>query len=164
MVTAHWNPSRPRERGWRPSPGTALISIFSLIVLGCSVFVVTRPTVANHFGYALPIANGLPCRIHHGGRDYQNGEQCAGIDRTAWSIWYSAKHHLAAGGPCQGPGSLRQVNAWPLYPVAGIDTLFGPSHAVAEDRGEQARPDLTPVVLWVRDGTCYRPYALLGGP
>jgi hypothetical protein len=120
--------------------------------------------MANHFGYALPVNNGLPCRLHYRGRDYDNNEQCAGMNRSTWDIWYAAHHHVSAGGACEHPASLRRQGEWPLHTVAGISTLFGRAHRVLVGSRDDAASGFTTMVLYVEDGGCYRPYVLSGGP
>jgi len=43
-------------------------------------------------------------------------------------------------------------------------TLFGPAHPVSVSRRDDAASGFTTMVLYVKDGGCYRPYELLGGP
>lgn len=135
-------------------PLRALLILAALALIGWLTF---QPAAANHFGYALPIENGLPCRLHYRGRDYENDEQCGGMNRSAWSIWYDAQHHLPPGGPCESPAALRRTRDWPLHQVAGISTLLGPAHPILVSRRGGSPGGLTTMVLFVADATCYRP-------
>lgn len=123
-----------------------------------------QPWTANHFGYALPLSRGLPCRVGVLGRHYDNNDQCRGMNVSAWERWYAKQHHLnlAAGGSCISPAELRREGNWPLRTVAGISTLFGSSHGVMT--AARVPRGMTPTVLFVQDGSCYRPYSLSGGP
>lgn len=150
-----------KMRSMRVGCGLVLLGLAVLLCLGV---VATRPRVANHFGYALPVANGLPCRLHYRGRDYENDSQCVGMNRSAWSGWYTARHHLPSGGACLQPAALRQVHDWPLELVASISTLFGPAHPVLVSHRDDAASGFTTMGVYVRDGSCYRPYEVLGGP
>lgn len=138
-----------------------LLALVALVFAGWLAF---QPRVANHFGYALPVRDGLPCRLHYRGRDYENDEQCGGMDRGAWSVWYAAHHHVPSGGPCQQPATLRGIRDWPLHEIASISTLLGPSHPVLVSSRDGPASGFTTMVLYVEDAGCYRPYALLGGP
>ncbi len=134
-----------------------------LVAIGAGLWLAFRPAVANHFGYALPTQNGLPCRIHYGGRDYDNDEQCAGINRSSWAVWYDTRHHLQSGGSCATTANLRSETALPLREVAGISTLLGLAHSIMVPGSVNYR-GYAPTVLFVSDGACYRPYELSGGP
>jgi hypothetical protein len=59
----------------------ALVAVTLTLLVGWLAF---EPRVANHFGYALPMKNGLPCRISVLGRDLDNNEQCLGMNRGDW--------------------------------------------------------------------------------
>jgi hypothetical protein len=134
-----------------------------LVAFGAALWVAFRPAVANHFGYALPTQNGLPCRIHVGGRDYDNTEQCAGISRSSWALWYDALHHIQPGGSCETSATLRSQGALPLREIDSIWTLLGSAHSV-QVPANMNLAKYTTTVLFVKDGACYRPYGLSGGP
>jgi hypothetical protein len=148
-------------RSVRGGYGLVLLGLAALICLGV---IATRPQVASHFGYALPVANGLPCRLHYRGRDYENDSQCVGMNQSAWSERYTARHHLSSGGVCLQPAALRQAQDWPLEQVASIWTLFGPAHPVLVSHRDDAAHGFATMGVYVMDGSCYRPYELLGGP
>lgn len=139
-------------------------ALLILVALGFATWLAFRPAMANHFGYALPIANGLPCRLHYRGRDYENDDQCGGMNRSDWSIWYAAHHHVVPGGLCEQPASLRRMRDWPLHDIASISTFFGSAHPVLVGSRDDLASGFTTMVLYVGDATCYRPYVLLGGP
>ena len=120
-----------------------------------------QPRVANHFAYALPMKNGLPCRISFLGRHFDNNEQCLGMNGSGRSVWYAKHHHVPSGGACEGTGQLRKVGFLPLHRIGGISTLLGPSHAVLQPHADRSG---VPTVLLVEDNGCYRPYELSGGP
>jgi hypothetical protein len=137
---------------------------FCLLLAGAAaLWVAFRPAVANRLGYALPAQNGLPCRIHIRGRDYENDEQCGGINRSAWAIWYDARHHSPAGETCVTTADLRKQAELPLHEVGSIWTLLGSAHPVLASRQVDLQK-YTPTVLFVDGRACYRPYELLGGP
>jgi hypothetical protein len=136
--------------------------LLGVTVLALMVFLAFQPRVANHFGYALPMKNGLPCRLHVMGRDYDNSEQCLGMNRAGWTAWYDAKHHVTPGGVCETNAQLQRAHDFPLERVGGVSTLFGSSHAVLSPRPDHGFGTTT--VLLVRDNGCFRPYGLSGGP
>ncbi|HEX6819939.1 MAG TPA: hypothetical protein VF120_16305 [Ktedonobacterales bacterium] len=133
------------RRWWR------LFVIEAIVVLVAVAGIVAfNPWTANHFGYALPGADGLPWRIHYGGRDYSANGYCAGAD---WCV----------GQPrtCWSQAKLMSVNIWPLYEVGQIPVLFGHPYPIMN----AAIPaGLTTVLLFVPVGSCYVVYALEGGP
>ncbi len=140
-----------------------LQGIVVLIATGVALWLAFQPAVANHFDYALPVRNGLPCRIHFDGRDYDNNEQCAGISRSSWQVWYDARNHVPSGGSCESLSALRSEQALPLREVGGISTFLGSGHLLMVPRRVNLHR-FTPTVLFVTDGACYRAYALSGGP
>jgi hypothetical protein len=155
------SPDLPFERYFRLGR-TGWIIIFLVALIAAAGWAAFQPWTANHFGYALPIKNGLPCRLQYSGRAYENLEQCGGTERTAWMVWYEARHPGPSGGACQTPAELRRELSWPLREVQQIFTLLGPSHDVLVVKGVPA--GMTSTVIFVRDGPCFRPYELLGGP
>ena len=134
-----------------------LLLLFALIA-----WLAFQPRVANHFGYAVPMKNGLPCRILVVGRHFDNNEQCGGMNRDGWTVWYDARHHVTTGGACETKAQLQSVNDVPLHQVGGISTLFGPSHAILSPTPGHGLG--APTVLFVDDNGCFRPYSLSGGP
>jgi hypothetical protein len=128
---------------------------------GLSAWLAFRPEVANHFGYALPFKNGLPCRIHVLGREYDNDSQCLGIAQTPWMKWYDARNHVAEGGGCEARSAVSRTYHGGPSKIGEVFTLLGPSHAIEAATFTEG---LNAVVLYVRDSACYRPYSLSGGP
>ena len=128
---------------------------------GLSAWLAFRPEVANHFGYALPFKNGLPCRIHVLGREYDNDSQCLGIARTAWMKWYDAQNHVTEGGECVARAAISHTYHGGLSKIGEVFTLLGLSHPIEGMRDPEG---LVSTVLFVRDCSCYRPYSLSGGP
>src|SRR5947209_20522752 len=106
-----------------------------LTLLALAGWLAFQPRFANHFGYALPISNGLPCRLHYRGRDYENDEQCVGMNRSAWSVWYAAHHRVPSGGPCEKSASLKRTGDELLHEVASISTLLGSPDPIFISRG-----------------------------
>ena len=154
--------SKPKVgfRMWHKVAFRSLLALTSGVV---TLWLAFRPAIANHFGYALPTQNGLPCRIQFADRHYDNDELCAGIDRSAWAVWYDPRHHIAPGGICSTEADLRKLDAIPLREVVSISTLLGPTHSLLVPHGEKLGIG-TLTVLFVRDGGCYRVYQLSGGP
>jgi hypothetical protein len=132
----------------------SVVTVAILFLIG-SVWLAFRPEVSNHFGYALPLKNGLPCRIHVLGRHYDNDSQCLGIARTAWMTWSGAQNE------CVTQSAVTHTYQKRLLEIGEVFTLLGRSHPI--DMAGNAR-GLTPTVLFVQDGACYRPYSLSGGP
>ncbi len=108
------------------------------------------PWTANHFGYALPGADGLPYRIHHAGRDYHTNATCAGAG------WCAADQP-----PCVPPARFGGDET-SLTQVDEVSTLFGPPHAVFLTRPVPAGTPFT-ILVRARPG-CFVGYALMGGP
>jgi hypothetical protein len=105
---------------------------------------------ANHFGYALPGAGGLPYRIHHAGRDYHSSATCAG---AGWCD--------TSASPCVPPARFGGDET-SLTQVGEVGTLFGASHAVFTTRPVH---EGTPLTVLVRaEPGCFVGYALMGGP
>jgi hypothetical protein len=111
---------------------------------------VVLPWTANHFGYALPGADGLPYRIHHAGRDYHSDMTCAG---AGW---------CATGKPPCVPPARFGGDETSLIQVDEVSTVFGAAHAVFVIRPVPAGTPLT--VLVRADPGCFVGYALMGGP
>lgn len=118
-----------------------------LVVAGIVAF---NPWTANHFGYALPGADGLPSRIHFGGRDYSAAGYCAGAD------WCQGQART-----CWSEAKMRSANIWPLAQVGQIPALFARSYAIVN---APVSAGLTTTLLFVPVGSCYVVYALEGGP
>lgn len=144
------------------APKMLIVCAFLLALPAGVAWAAFQPRVANHFGYALPVANGLPCRIQYSGRDYENLNECAGSELTPWMEWYAKRHHLSSDAPCHRQASLRAIHSWPLREVGQVFTLLGPAHPILEKSTIGAGE--TSTVIFVGDGTCYRAYELLGGP
>ncbi|MGH2516973.1 MAG: hypothetical protein ACRDHP_15075 [Ktedonobacterales bacterium] len=133
-------------RRWR-----RLLVIEGIVTLLVAAGIVAfNPWTANHFGYALPGADGLPSRIHYGGRDYSAPGYCAGADwcqgqpRTCWSA-----------------ATMRSYHYWPLAQVGQILALFGRPYPIMNSA---IFPGLTSTLVFVPTGSCYVVYALEGGP
>lgn len=116
----------------------AIILALALVVVGGTALAF-NPRVANHFGYALPGAAGLPSRVSYAGRDY------------------------AAAGQCLTSAQLQQKGWWPLHQVSQIFTVLGPAHRVYTDSYPQGLAT-TSLILLVDNGPCFAEYALEGGP
>jgi hypothetical protein len=143
-------------------PGKIVAAALVLLLLCVLIaWLVFQPGVANHFGYALPVRNGLPCRISVSDRDFDNNEQCGGMNRGSWIAWYDARHHVTPGGACETKAQLHGENDLPLRLVGGIATLFGTSHAILSPQPGHGLG--APTVLFVEDNGCFRPYSLSGG-
>lgn len=107
------------------------------LVLAGGVALAFNARVANHFGYALPGAAGLPERISYAGR------------------------HYSAQGECWASSKLQQVRLWPLREVSQLPTLLGPAHPVLSAEVPQG---MTAMTLLIPSGACYAVYSLEGGP
>lgn len=105
------------------------------------------PWAANHYGFALPGRDGLPYRIHYHGRDYATQGYCAGAD------WCKGQQRA-----CVAQSTI--VGGDSLSHVADVETLLGPAYPVFT----VSTAGLTTVVLYVKAGGCYVPFALEGGP
>lgn len=125
-----------------------------LVAAAILVWIAFQPRVANHFGYALPVHNGLPCRISFSGRDYANNSFCEGMNQSAYSS--------SVGSTCTLPAALRRQKNWPLRQVASVWTLFGAAYPIMLPAGIKLR--YVPTYVFVKDGACYRTFALEGGP
>jgi hypothetical protein len=121
-----------------------------LVVIAVAGVVALNPWTANHFGYALLGTDGLPFRVHYGGRDYANPGYCAGAD------WCQGQRRT-----CWSQAKLQSVSLWPLAEVGQIPALFGRSYPIMN----AAIPaGFTPTLIFVPIGSCYVVYALEGGP
>ncbi|HLZ22927.1 MAG TPA: hypothetical protein VKQ30_12465 [Ktedonobacterales bacterium] len=125
----------------------AAVIVLLLVVAGIVGF---NPWTANHFGYALPGADGLPSRIHYGGRDYAASGYCAGAD------WCKVHQRV-----CWSEEKLHVLNMWPLTQVGQIVTLFSRAYPIM---GQAGPSGLTTTLLFVPSGSCYVVYELEGGP
>lgn len=105
------------------------------------------PWVANHYGFALPGADGLPYRIHYSGRDYATQGYCADAG------WCNGQRRA-----CESQQAIPGASSFAH--VADIATVFGPAYPVYSVN----TTGFTSVVLFVHVGTCYVPYELEGGP
>jgi hypothetical protein len=137
--------------------------VLAVAGLAVALWLAFQPLVANRLEYALPVANGLPCRLHAAGRDYENDQQCEGAAESAWRVWYNRHNRVTPGGACERPAALKRTGDWPLHQISTVWTLGGPPHAVVSAERSAPMSD-TQTVIYVQDGPCYRPYSLLGGP
>lgn len=125
-----------------------LVALVSLVILAGAV--AFNPWTANHFGYALPGADGLPFRIHYNGRDYASTGYCAGAD------WCKGQQRT-----CWTQERLMSVQMWPLAEVGQIPALFARPYPIMSS----AIPaGMTHTLVFVPAGSCYVVYALEGGP
>ena len=125
-----------RTRSRRRLLFSASACVALLLIAGC-VALAFNARVADHFGYALPGASGLPSRISYAGRDYSSSGAC----------WTSAQ--------------VRQQGMWPLHEVAQVPTLLGQAHPVLS---ETVRQGMTTTLLVIPQDSCYAVYSLEGGP
>ena len=109
------------------------------------------PWAANHFGFALPGAGGLPYRLHYAGRDYATPGECA------HASWCAGRAEAVFSEE-----QLRTKGYWPLHEVMRLPTLFGAARPVLS---ETIPAGLTTVGLYIQqDTTRYIAYSLEGGP
>jgi hypothetical protein len=62
------------------APSRVTIGVVLALLVASAVLIALQPSLANHFGYALPGKDGLPYRIHVDGRDYSTYQVCADGD------------------------------------------------------------------------------------
>jgi hypothetical protein len=127
------------------------------IALGLLLF---QPAVANQFGYALPVTNGLPCRVHYANGTYDNDYQCAGANMTGWMTWSERQHHFPKGGGCLAVSAIQPRGGGTLTRVAQVSTLLGAAHPIVTGRGSYSSRSAQALTLYIQDGSCYRPYNL----
>ena len=113
-----------------------LIACAALLVVGI-VALGFNSRVADHFGYALPGASGLPSRIAYAGR------------------------HYSANGSCWTSTRLQRQGIWPLHEVSQVPTLLGQAHPVLSETVPQGTAT---VLLAIPHDSCYAVYSLEGGP
>jgi hypothetical protein len=133
-----------------------ILAAFALLAgAGLCCIVISQPRLANHLGYALPGAHGLPFRVHYAGRDYWNPSTCAGADwckaggppRCTTSVWF----HTYGYWPLQRVGWLWRLFDWPISRYAVFRT--------------PTPPGMTTMGVYVQTGAdCYIAYSLEGGP
>lgn len=109
----------------------------ALLLIAGAIALAFNSRVADHFGYALPGASGLPSRIAYAGRDY------------------------SASGACWTSARLQQQGIWPLHEVTQVPTLLGQAHPVLS---ETIPRGTTTVLLAIPQDSCYAVYSLEGGP
>ncbi len=128
------------------------LALVALIVVMGGLWSATRPRVANHFGYALPGADGLPTYVYANGRRYQSLQVCAYAD---WCATDRAQQNIPR---CYTQADLSgRLRAWPLKYEATMYTLFGAPHDILTPVG------LAGLVPVVQDGPdCYVMYQLEG--
>lgn len=125
-----------------------LAALVLLVILAGAV--AFNPWTANHFGYALPGAEGLPFRIHYAGRDYSTPGYCAGAD------WCKGQQRT-----CWTQEKLRAVSMWPLAEVSQVPALFARSYPIMSST---ISAGMTHTLVFVPVGSCYVVYELEGGP
>lgn len=127
--------------------------VFALLV----VVAVGLVVLAGGSNSTIAFTRGVPCTIHALGRDYQNGQACgnAPIDHSMDNVPVSP--------PCWTAHYIRHnVQIRQLDRIGLVVTLF---HLYGVYRGRNVAPgSLTPTLLFLHTGTCYRPYSLEGGP
>ncbi|MFI9452555.1 hypothetical protein [Amycolatopsis sp. NPDC052450] len=146
---------RVRRRG-------AMMSVPVLVLLGALGGVAFIPKVANHFGYALPGAKGLPYRIHYNGRDYRSDVTCAG------ARWCEDERtpEQRVKPYCVTQTALdraRGNSGTELAKVDDVFTLFGPARSVFTAGALPPGETVTTVIVEA-SVDCYLTYALMGGP
>lgn len=127
-----------------------LVSVSVVALAGIAVAVAFNPWTANHFGYALPGADGLPFRIHYNGRDYSSPGYCAGAD------WCRGQQRT-----CWSEEKLRVVNMWPLATVGQVPALFARQYPILSPA---VPAGTTTTLIFIPTGSCYEVFALEGGP
>jgi hypothetical protein len=130
-----------------------LLGLVLVALLGLS-WVALQPRTANHFGYALAGADGLPAYLYLRDRRYYSAQVCAGDD-------WCEQDRLQLGIPrCWRQPDLASMNAWPVSKVGTLFTVVGASHDILSiPNGALNAP------LIVADGPdCYVVYTLEGSP
>ncbi len=137
-----------RRIRWRTAWPVALG--LALVILAL-VWTFALPRLADHNGFALPRACGVPARINYEGRHYANEPRCAGGSTTHG---------------CYTEADLQALGAWPLARVGSVPTLLGDAHPIALPTDAEAIPaGVVPTTVYVEDNSsCYLEYSLEGGP
>ena len=177
-----------RKRGIKRIIIGGLLAVF----FGTMFWVMGLPWTANHFGYALAGAGGLPWRVSYNGRDYSSLYMCAqggwcpdpsGLSQTPQQWCENASNReqdLCLGISFSGSGQsenvpikdlicwkaspLKQQGDWPLVQKGFVFTWIGAPYAILLPRNEESNPS-TPTVIFVTSGDgCYIAYELEGGP
>jgi hypothetical protein len=146
-----------RWRIWLRGRRTWLALLVALLIVLGGLWGATRPRVANHFGYALPGADGLPSYVYANGRRYESLQVCAYADWCAVDRTQQGIPRCYTQADLSGSGRFR---AWPLTHAATMYTLFGAPHDILIPDGSAG---LTTLYI-VEDGPdCYVTYTLEGG-
>lgn len=130
------------------------VSALAVILFGLNLPSL-MPTIANHFGFALPGGvDGLPYRIYYMNRDYQSHYVCSG------ESWCKEFHQ----DPCSNQQSLQKGHAWPLIQVGTLPSFqFGTSYPILAIQSDYRRFQGEVGILYVRAANnCYVSYALSG--
>jgi hypothetical protein len=122
------------------------------VCLLCSAPVLL-PRLANHYGFALPLPNGLPNRIHYGGRLYWAPGFCGGEPGCR------PQPH------CWNQEFLASKDLWPLKQVGEIPVLLGAPIPLLTTAAQPTPSTAVDTVLMIPySPDCYATYALVGGP
>jgi hypothetical protein len=128
--------------------------LVAALLVALTVLTALQPSLANHFGFALPGKDGLPYRIVLGGRDYSTYQVCA------YASWCAQDRERFDVPRCYDGRWLRSHVPGQLIQVATIWTLLGAFYAVLSPPN---RGVTTPLI--VSDGNdCFIIYGLEGGP
>lgn len=145
----------------------ALVGALVVALAALGAVAALQPATADHFGYALPGALGLPGHFTYQGITYSNaglcagGSACAGARAERWSLAMMGANGL-------NDGSL-------LRQVATLPTLLGAPHAIYEPTNDPSMigaggpyaGNVHPFILFIQDPAApdwYYLYQRPGGP
>lgn len=121
--------------------------LVGVLVLGIGVLFL--PPVADHFGYARPVPDGLPTHFPYYGWELQS--------TTSGCLQpLQGGHCRARPRRCLTEAFLRRHHYWPLTELTTVPTLLGAAHPVYIIRAPVSLP-LYGLFL-VHDCACYMPY------
>ena len=112
------------------------------------------PWAANHFGFALPGAGGLPSHISYQGHNYVNPVTCARDGQC---------EQLSGGPPvalCRSFIELQQGNLWPLVQVGTVPIILSSSYPLMIPRANLGKNTPPRTIIVPMSGDCYVYYTL----
>jgi hypothetical protein len=130
-----------------------ILAVLCLLVLGLGVPFL--PPVADHFGYARPVPQGLPAHFSVDGIPFHQNYGCFGRIRFGHCLWAEAVPSRFSS--CPTVAYLRKHQLWPLDRIGSIPTLFGAAHPVFDLLGPFSGGPAYGLAL-VKDRSCFVPY------
>jgi hypothetical protein len=138
--------------------------VVALGVLLLAAALLFLPPLADHFGYARPVPDGLPTQFTFSSWHLVKAHGCVGVFQrsiqggpTTMGTYpchtAGSSNRLAAS--CTTQQALRHSVLWPPLRVGSMSTIFGAAHPVYKAGFASSGPGFPLGLALVGDGLCY---------